>query len=509
MKLVVLAGPNGSGKSSLFDAFRTWQGLHGGPPINNDPIYQAKVGAQQIAMLQYVDVAFHGDAPPDGRKAFSIRTAYRNEADFIVQSLNRLANVLDVQRITRLIDNDVSVSENYQRLVSLTVSSLFDESNDDLAVKTLREQLFGELQESFTNLFAEMRVPTLRDPLTLGTFTFEKGISRGFQYKNLSGGEKAAFDLVLDIIIKRTAYNDTVYCIDEPEVHLGTRLQGQLLRELIRLIPDSCQLWIATHSIGMLNAAKQIAASSPTSVAFLNFGDRDFDRTVEMQPESVTRQFWLRTLSVSLDDIAGLVAPARLVLCEGSPLGARAGRAEFDAKCLRTIFGKEFPDTDFVSVGNSLEVRQDKLGIGRSIATILPATQVIRLIDRDEMTSSEIESAKRSGLRVLSRRHIESFLLDDEIVGKFCEANRQSELTDTAIQAKNQALEDSVLRGNSIDDIKSAAGSIQVALRQLLRLTQLGSNADAFLFEYMAPLVTDETQVYTALRSDVFGDNVA
>ena len=40
--------------------------------------------------------------------------------------------------------------------------------------------------------------------------TFDKGTSRDLPFGNLSGGEKAAFDLLFDIFIKREEYDDTV-----------------------------------------------------------------------------------------------------------------------------------------------------------------------------------------------------------------------------------------------------------------------------------------------------------
>jgi hypothetical protein len=43
-------------------------------------------------------------------------------------------------------------------------------------------------------------------PLSAGTFRFDKGDSHAFLYTNLSGGEKAAFDLLLDILIKRKEF---------------------------------------------------------------------------------------------------------------------------------------------------------------------------------------------------------------------------------------------------------------------------------------------------------------
>ncbi len=66
--------------------------------------------------------------------------------------------------------------------------------------------------------------------------------------------------------MKRLSFNDTVFCIDEPEIHMNTRLQGKLLEELFKLLPDNCQLWIATHSIGMMRRARDLQEANPGEV---------------------------------------------------------------------------------------------------------------------------------------------------------------------------------------------------------------------------------------------------
>jgi len=57
----------------------------------------------------------------------------------------------------------------------------------------------------------------VRSPLGNGTFEFSKGGVQRYPYKLLSGGEKAVFDLLLDFAVKRQTFNDTVYCVDEPD----------------------------------------------------------------------------------------------------------------------------------------------------------------------------------------------------------------------------------------------------------------------------------------------------
>jgi hypothetical protein len=86
-------------------------------------------------------------------------------------------------------------------------------------------------------LFDDLRLEGPGQPLDSGTFLFTKGIASGFHYKNLSGGEKAAFDLILDLVIRSDDFRDTVYCIDEPELHIGTGVQRRLLAAMLDILP--------------------------------------------------------------------------------------------------------------------------------------------------------------------------------------------------------------------------------------------------------------------------------
>ena len=57
------------------------------------------------------------------------------------------------------------------------------------------------------SVFGDLSLNTITDPLGSnqgsGAFYFQKGTVDSYHYKNLSGGEKAAFDLILDLHLKR------------------------------------------------------------------------------------------------------------------------------------------------------------------------------------------------------------------------------------------------------------------------------------------------------------------
>ena len=121
----------------------------------------------------------------------------------------------------------------------------------------------------------------------MATSFLTKGFPKINSYKNLSGGEKAAFDLILDLVIKQKYYPDTIFCIDEPEAHMHTALQEKLLGELYTLIGANGQLWIATHSLGMLIKPKNLKPNVREVLSFLNFDGFDFDDVVQIMPSPV------------------------------------------------------------------------------------------------------------------------------------------------------------------------------------------------------------------------------
>src|SRR5690606_13716161 len=114
------------------------------------------------------------------------------------------------------------------------------------------------------------------------------------------------------------------------------------------------------------------------------------------------------------DVFSGLMIPEQIVFCESESSETGVG---FDAKCYEEIFAEEKPETHFVSVGSSSEVARDR----KLLAHFLkegPA-RVIRIIDRDDHIQAEVGAKAEEGIRVLGRRDLESYILDDEIVTKF------------------------------------------------------------------------------------------
>lgn len=210
-------------------------------------------------------------------------------------------------------------------------------------------------------------------------------------------------------------------------------------------------------------------------------------------------------MHVALDDLTALVAPKQVVICEGNPKGTMPGKnTEHDARIYETIFGDEMPDTTFISAGNSKEVQNDFIGLATVLPKLASGIKIVRLIDLDDHTPSDVVEFKSKGIHVLSLRHLEAYLYDEEVLTALCDSVGQREKATDLIDAKAKAVACVVSQGHPEDDIKKAAGMIYSAAKQMLSLTQVGNDAPAFARNTLSKLIRPGMAIYEKLRADVF-----
>lgn len=207
-----------------------------------------------------------------------------------------------------------------------------------------------------------------------------------------------------------------------------------------------------------------------------------------------------------LNQMHQLVQPFKelntIVLCEGDP--DSKNNNHFDAKCLSKIFATKYPNVVFYSLGSCDDVISDKIGVFKALTTIFPSYSIIRVVDRDDMNETEVNELKSKGVKVLSLRNIESYLLDDEVLKKVCMKNSRVDLIPCVLQAKQESLKISIESGFQPDDLKRISGELYNFIKRQLKLTREGKNQRVFLRDYIAPLISEEMSIYKKLEADLF-----
>ena len=393
-KLVILVGPSGSGKSSLFEAINAWGKDR--RSIGYDPEYHKKDGqpaaSRSNISFDNLGVTIEADDPPSNLgEACYTRSAYRHTSKFSVSTVQKIdESEYGRQDGRNFSTSDAEVQRNYQRIYGQIMEKVFDSQVRDNV--EIREQVIGQVRDSLQSVFPDLQLHSLEDPEGKGTFYFEKGAAKKYNYVNLSGGEKAAFDLLLDFIIRKKFYPNAAMCIDEPEVHMGLSAQGKLLEVLYKLIPENSQLWLGTHSIGILRASKKILEEKPGTVVFLDFSGHDFDQKVEMKPIiKPDRELWQKLHQSVLEDLSGLLAPEKIIVCESDP-----NSEAFDARCYNKIFAKSYPDALFVSAGGKSELNK----IIPVLQDVIQKAEIFTIRDRDNLLPEKREELIEQGTRV-------------------------------------------------------------------------------------------------------------
>jgi predicted ATPase len=289
-RLVLLIGANGSGKSSVFDALEWLSGpAKGGKNHNDWPEYfrRSPDVEPEVECLLAGGLRAHRKGAPT-----SLYIAPHSEGQksaFYGRSSSR-----QVPRLTRRRSEaiDVMSDEDRPRLYILP-DQRFENDIDLLAQRILRQVFRGasvdttELRARYiepinealgrifrgdaaTSLVLTELMPSLaNEPADV---RFRKGVSE-IHYDLLSSGEKEVFNILLNLFVRRDFYRDTVYFIDELDVHLNTALQYGLIQEIVEhWIPDGCQLWTASHSLGFIQYAQE-----NEHAVIIDFDALDFD----------------------------------------------------------------------------------------------------------------------------------------------------------------------------------------------------------------------------------------
>ncbi|MCP1661167.1 AAA family ATPase [Neisseria perflava] len=330
-----------------------------------------------------------------------------------------------------------------------------------------------------------------------GSLFFKKSDSDlTFTFNQLSSGEKEVVDIILDLFLRKDDYKGMIYLIDEPELHINTSIQRKLLSEINKLIDDEGQIWIATHSIGFMRAIQNEFSEISQVIKFyanLKYASED----IILQPMRMTRSNWQDIFSTALDDLTWLIAPKRIVYCEGKAIRSSSIEKGLDAQVLNNIFNEKYPDTIFVSSGGNTELDQCSDIAIAIIGKVFKDLEILVFKDRDVASGKPVSSQDRveylnnnpHNFRIMKRWEIENYLFDKEVIKNYC------------VQ-KNQSFDEAEYN-KIIKDIKNA--DVKLLVSKMKKICGIATSINPEQFKInLSMYVTEDMNVYKELEECIF-----
>lgn len=506
-KIVVLVGPNGCGKSSVLDGMLFHSSAHvkiGNTPardndyhsLNRMPNYNYQNVELELDQGIYTEVYAAKAKIGKASTIFSFRSPYRYNSKLKVTQTQAVEGIeLNKYGASTASDLDGKMEENYRRLY-IKYNRYLNEK--DCTPSQAKAHIIGQLNSSLKECL-DLEISSIGSvEESKGSLYFRKpDHPTEFDFNVLSSGEKEVVDIVLDLFLRKEEYSDTIFLLDEPELHINTSIQRNLMNEIDKLIPDTCQLWIATHSIGFLRTIQE-ELKEKTQIIHFKSDQRLASNAYTMTPIVPTTAAWRELFEIALDDITKLVCPRRLIYCEGRDRPSSSGDERgLDARVLNNIFSTKYQDTLFISSGGSTELEQRSDIAIAILGKVLPDLEVLLLKDRD-MASGKLTTQNdrdqylannEDHHRVLKRWEIENYLYDKEVLKAYCDKNNlnfeEQNYDDFVKDIVNQNLKDSTGRIKNFCGIKTSINSEQFKVN-------------------LSACVMNTMDVYSELESDIF-----
>jgi predicted ATP-binding protein involved in virulence len=290
--LVLLIGSNGSGKSSIFDAFEYFSNHNKKSWKDSGLDFRKTASANLTVQIETFEYGIEGLIANGWQisnkiesSSFYGRTSFRQVPRLLKRTLGTAFNITqDDDRAPSFIDRDIRFENDLEHIFGKLLKEFF-RTNDDKS--EIKEKIINPINDSLERIFGQengtkLRLLEMIPPLEgrIAEINFIKGNSI-FHYNYLSAGEKEVFNILINLVARVEYYQNTIFFFDEIDLHLNTKLQYAFIKEITEnWLPDNCQLWTASHSLGFIDYA-----NDTENAAIIDFDDLDFDNPQILKPK--------------------------------------------------------------------------------------------------------------------------------------------------------------------------------------------------------------------------------
>ncbi len=279
---------------------------------------------------------------------------------------------------------------------------------------------FVPYQDVFAKLLHGKQLMPI-DPKQLREFQYKIGDSDPLAFQTLSSGEQEVVKISFDLIWRRIRH--CVILLDEPELHLHPTLVFRLIETLKEIGEGTNQLILFTHSADLISTYYATG-----NVFFIDIEKQEGNQVGQLSDLRDRHVATARMIGTNL----GLFAVGkRLIFVEGA-------ESSVDRLTYHKIAQRSLPNSYVIPIGsvNNINTLSEVTG---ELQQAIFGINLFMIRDHDGLSDEQVENLhKNPHVRCLSRRHIENYFLNPDILAKVAEHFYQdpSKADSTQIEAK-------------------------------------------------------------------------